>query len=139
MVKKVVIVGGGFAGLNVAKNLSRYSDFEIILIDINNYHFFPPLLYQVVSSFIDVSNISYPFRRIFQGKKNVRFHLGTLNNINDKDNYIETDNEIIKYDYLVLAMGTESNFFGNKNIEENALPIVSLPERWTELYPHFVL
>ncbi|WP_210151409.1 NAD(P)/FAD-dependent oxidoreductase [Chryseobacterium scophthalmum] len=128
MKKKVVIVGGGFAGLNLAKNLSKNKNFEIKLVDVNNYHFFPPLLYQVASSFIDLSNISYPFRRIFQGHDNVRFHMGSLQNINTNENYIETEKTKLDYDYLVLAMGTESNFFGNKNIEENSLPMKTIPD-----------
>ena len=71
---KVVIVGGGFAGLNLAKKLVCKAGFEVTLVDTNNYHFFPPLLYQVSTAFIEASNISYPFRKMFQGKGNFRYH-----------------------------------------------------------------
>lgn len=75
---KIVIVGGGFAGLNLAKHLAGNQLFDITLVDKNNYHLFPPLLYQVSTAFIEASNISYPFRRMFQYKENLRFHLGEL-------------------------------------------------------------
>lgn len=72
--KKVVIVGGGFAGLNLAKKLANHDAYEVTLVDRNNYHFFPPLLYQVSTAFIEASNISYPFRRMFQGKRTLLFY-----------------------------------------------------------------
>jgi len=74
MKKRIVVIGGGFAGINLIKNLYALRDVEIILIDKNNYHYFPPLIYQVASSFIEPSNISYPFRKMLQGKDNVRFY-----------------------------------------------------------------
>ena len=77
-VKRVVIVGGGFAGINLIKKLSKDNRFHITLVDKNNYTFFPPLLYQVATAFIEPSNISYPFRRLFQKKHNLRFHMGCL-------------------------------------------------------------
>src|SRR5688572_16765902 len=76
--KKVVVVGGGFAGINLVKKLGKDKRFHITLVDKNNYHFFPPLLYQVSTAFIEPSNISYPFRRLFQEKDNIRFHMGSL-------------------------------------------------------------
>ena len=94
---KVVIVGGGFAGLNLAKKLIRNDDFQVTLVDKNNYHFFPPLLYQVSTSFIEPSNISYPFRRMFQKKANFRFHLGCLTNIDIENNIVETDTGDVQY------------------------------------------
>lgn len=126
--KKVVIVGGGFAGLNLAKKLTNNKHFEVTVVDTNNYHFFPPLLYQVSTAFIEASNISYPFRKLFQGRKNVRFHMGTLLKVVPEINTIETDTGELSYDYLVLAMGTETNFFGNKNIIEKALPMKSIDD-----------
>src|SRR5438105_3527426 len=100
---RVVIIGGGFAGLNLVKHLAGENGFEVILVDKNNYHFFPPLLYQVATSFIEPSNITYPFRKMFQKKANVRFHQGSLQRINSESKYIETDTGIVSYDILVLA------------------------------------
>ncbi len=124
--KKVVVVGGGFAGINFIKKLSKDQRFQITLVDTNNYHFFPPLLYQVATAFIEPSNISYPFRRMFQQKKNLRFHLGTLTKINPESNSIETDTGTLSYDYLVLAVGTESNYFGMENVKQRALPMKTI-------------
>lgn len=128
MAKKVIIIGGGFAGLNLAKKLSGVREFEVILVDINNYHFFPPLLYQVSTAFIEPSNISYPFRKLFQGKKNLRFFMGKLVKVIPEINLIETDNGNLTYDYLILAMGTETNFFGNENVMKNALPMKTIED-----------
>ena len=89
--KTVVVVGGGFAGIDFIKGLAKNKSFNIILVDTNNYHFFPPLLYQVAAAFIEPSNISYPFRRMFQQKENIRFHLGSLMRVNTDVNNIETN------------------------------------------------
>ena len=78
MAKKIIIVGGGFAGLNLAKKLSNNQRFEVTVVDKNNYHFFPPLLYQVSTAFVEPSNITYPFRKLFQDRKNIRFYMGKL-------------------------------------------------------------
>lgn len=126
--KKIVIVGGGFAGVNLAKQLSGNSEFQIILVDKNNYHFFPPLLYQVATAFIETSNITYPYRKMFQAKKNIRFHYGTFLKVNAAENTIDTDTGSLRYDYLVLAMGTETNYFGMENVKANALPMKSIDD-----------
>jgi NADH dehydrogenase len=97
-------------------------------VDQHNYHFFPPLLYQVATAFIEPSNISYPFRKLFQEKNNVRFFMGKVGTINPTTNSIDTDNGSLSYDYLVLAMGTETNFFGNANVIANALPMKSVDD-----------
>lgn len=128
MKKKVVIVGGGFSGLNLAKSLAGNSRFEVVIVDRHNYHFFPPLLYQVATAFIEPSNISYPFRKLFQGKHNVRFFMGRLTFIHADEKKIDTDNGSLSYDYLVLALGTETNFFGNQNVIANALPMKSVDD-----------
>lgn len=125
---RIVIVGGGFAGINFAKQLAGKQDIEIILIDRNNYHFFPPLLYQVATSFIEPSNISYPFRKMFQEKGNIYFHYGSLVQINSAAKNIETTSGKFDYDFLVLAMGTETNFFGMANVEKNALPMKNIDD-----------
>ena len=126
--KKIIVVGGGFAGLNLAKSLANNSHYEVILVDKNNYHFFPPLLYQVSTAFIEASNISYPFRRMFQQKHNLHFFMGSLTNIDKENNSIETDNGILQYDYLVLAMGTETNYFGLENVKKSALPMKTIDD-----------
>ena len=124
--RKVVVVGGGFAGINIIKRLCRDQRFQVTLVDINNYHFFPPLLYQVATAFIEPSNISYPFRRMFQKKKNLRFHMGELLRVNPGNNTIETDTGTLNYDYLVLSVGTRSNYFGMDNVQRNTLPMKSI-------------
>lgn len=125
-IKKIVVVGGGFAGINFIKRLANDKRFHITLVDINNYNFFPPLLYQVATAFIEPSSISYPFRRLFQEKENLRFHLGCLNKINVESNTIETDTGVLSYDYLVLGIGTETNFFGMENVKKRSLPMKTI-------------
>lgn len=125
--KKIVIIGGGFAGLNLAKKLSKERRFHITLVDRNNYHFFPPLLYQVGTAFIEPSNISHPFRRLFQGK-NIHFYMGSLVEVIPSANSIVTDSGELQYDILVLAMGTETNFFGNEKIAKYAFPMKNIDE-----------
>jgi NADH:ubiquinone reductase (H+-translocating) len=127
-IKKVVVVGGGFAGINFVKALAKDKRFNVTLVDKNNYHFFPPLLYQVATAFIELSNISYPFRRMFQGKKNLRFHMGALKKVNPSDNMIETETGNLSYDYLVLALGTETNYFGMESVQQCSLPMKTIDE-----------
>jgi NADH dehydrogenase len=125
---KVVVVGGGFAGINLAKKLSGNKDIDVTIVDRNNYNFFPPLLYQVSTAFIEPSNISYPYRRLFQEEKNIHFYLGSLIKINIDANNIETTTGIVDYDYLVLSMGTETNYFGMVNIKRHALPMKTIDD-----------
>jgi len=125
---KVIIIGGGFAGINLAKKLSRNKSIQATLVDRNNYNFFPPLLYQVSTSFIEASNISYPFRKMFQYKENLRFFYGALKNINHQEKIIETDAGPLSYDYLVLAMGTETNYFGMQNVQKYSLPMKTIDD-----------
>ncbi len=127
-VKKVVVIGGGFAGINMIKKLAKDRRFHITLVDLNNYHFFPPLLYQVSTAFIEPSNISYPFRRMFQQKDNIRFHMGAMLRVNPDSNTVETTNGELSYDYLVLALGTETNYFGMENVKRSALPMKTIDE-----------
>lgn len=127
-IKKVVIAGGGFAGINLIKHLCKDNRFQITLVDKNNYHFFPPLLYQVATAFIEPSNISYPFRRMFQKKSNLRFHMGSLVKVNPEKNILETDTGELEYDYLVLSLGTETNYFGMERVKQNALPMKSIDD-----------
>ena len=124
--KQIVIIGGGFAGINLAKRLAKDNHFKIILIDRNNYHFFPPLIYQVATGFLETSSISYPFRKLFKNTKNIHFRLGTLIKVEPKTNTCYLDNGEIEYDYLVFATGAETNYFGNENIRNNAIPMKNI-------------
>jgi len=128
MKKHIVIVGGGFAGINLVKSLVNDNRFIITVVDKNNYHFFPPLIYQVATSFIEASNISYPFRKLFSNYKNVQFYMGSLIKVIPETKTIETDNGELRYDELVLAIGTESNFFGMENVQKCALPMKTIDE-----------
>ena len=127
MKKEIVVIGGGFAGLNLVKPLAEASDFHVTLVDMNNYNFFPPLLYQVATSFLEVSNICYPFRKLFHGK-NISFRLARLLKIMPEENRILLSNGELSYDSLVLATGTKSNYFGMKNIRMAALPMKTVDD-----------
>lgn len=129
--KRVIIAGGGLAGVNFIKRLSDDTRFHITLVDHNNYHVFPPLLYQVGTAFIEPSSISHPFRKMFQYKENLRLHLGGLTKVNPEQKTIETINGTLEYDYLVLAVGTETNYFGMKDVEKNALPLKKINDALT--------
>lgn len=125
---KIVVVGGGFAGVNFVKKMWNKEKFQVTLVDQDNYHFFPPLLYQVATAFIEPSNISYPFRRMFIGKNNMHFHLGKFIKVNPQMNTIETDTGFLEYDILVLAIGAETNYFGMANVEKDSLPMKSIDD-----------
>jgi NADH dehydrogenase len=128
MKKEIAVIGGGFAGLNLVKHLSENGDFHVTLVDMNNYHLFPPLLYQVATGFLDVSNIAYPFRKLFHGNKNIRFRLGKLQKVLPDDNKALLSTSELSYDYLVLATGTETNYFGMENIRRAALPMKTVDD-----------
>ena len=125
---KVVIVGAGFAGLKLARKLNNKQGFEVLLIDKFNYHQFQPLFYQVATAALDPSNISFPLRKAFQKSKNVRIRIEEVKQIDPAQNRIITDTEEITYDALVLALGADTNFFGNQNIATNAFPMKSTVE-----------
>lgn len=125
--KRVVIVGGGFGGLKLAQKLKK-SNYQVVLIDKNNYHQFPPLIYQVASSGIEPSSIAFPFRRLFQRRKDFYFRLAEVKSIHATEKIIQTSIGKLSYDYLVLAAGTTTNFFGNTQVEENAIPMKTLSE-----------
>jgi len=125
---KVVIVGAGFGGLRLARKLNNKTGFEVILIDRVNYHQFQPLLYQVATAALDASNISFPLRKVFQKSKNVRIRMAEVKEIIPSEHKVITNNEEIDYDVLVLATGTQTNFFGNQQLSENAFPMKSTVE-----------
>lgn len=125
---KVVILGGGFAGLKLARRLNDHDDIEVTLIDRNNYHQFQPLFYQVATAGLDASNISFPLRKAFQGSKNVAVRLAEVKQINTKENNILTDIGTFDYDRLVIATGADTNFFGNEELKANAFPMKSTIE-----------
>lgn len=125
--KRIVIVGGGLGGLELAFKLVD-DDYQVVLIDKNNYHQFPPLIYQVASGGLEPSSISFPFRRLFQGKKDFFFRMAKVESVNTDKNIINTTVGEIDYDYLVMAFGAKTNFFGNKDIEATTLPMKSVSE-----------
>ena len=124
MKKRIVIIGAGFAGVQLARNLDE-NIFDIMLIDKINYHQFQPLFYQVATSQIEPSSISFPLRYIFKNKKNIEIRLAEVLNINSDQKNIKTSIGHITYDILVIAMGCKTNFFGNEKIEKNAFTLKS--------------
>lgn len=114
--------------MNLAKKLAGVKGIEVVLVDRNNYNFFPPLIYQVASAFIEPSNISYPFRRMFQGKGNVRFYQAAFLSVDTAARRITTDRGILSYDYLVFAQGTQTNYFGLTAISGKALPLKNIED-----------
>lgn len=124
---RIVIVGGGFAGLKLARSLAL-KKFQVVLIDKNNFHQFQPLFYQVATAGLEPSSIAFPFRKMFQNIKNVHFRMGMVNNINHQEKYLETSFGKVNFDKLVLATGADTNFFGNANIAKYALPMKSVSE-----------
>ena len=124
---RVVIVGGGLGGLRLALSLKK-TNFQVVLIDKNNYNQFPPLIYQVASAGLEPSNISFPFRRLFQGKKNFFYRMGEVLSVDPVEKAVQTTFGTVHYDYLVLAAGATTNFFGNKDIEAHVLPMKTVTE-----------
>jgi NADH dehydrogenase len=125
--KKIVVIGGGFAGVNFAQNVAKSSHYQVTLVDKNNFNYFPPLLYQVSTSFLEPSSISYPFRKLFR-KDNIRFRMGEPVKIDPVTQTIYLKDGELSYDYLVFASGAKTNFFGNQNIEQNAIPMKTIDD-----------
>lgn len=125
---KVVIIGGGFAGLQLAKIL-RKADLKVILIDKQNHHQFQPLFYQVASGRLEPSSISFPFRKIFQKSKNIDFRMADIVKIlPDEKKLMTAYDRVVTYDHLVIATGCKTNFFGNKEMSENAFSMKTTQE-----------
>ena len=125
--KRIVIVGGGLGGLDLAFKLVD-GDYQVVLVDKNNYHQFPPLIYQVASGGLEPSSISFPFRRLFQGHKDFFFRMAEVESVDTAKKTILTTVGEIEYDYLVIAAGATTNFFGNKDIQATTLPMKSVSE-----------
>jgi NADH dehydrogenase len=126
--KKIVIVGGGFAGINFAEQLVDDTNFSITLVDKNNYNFFPPLLYQVATGYLESSNISYPFRKFFSRKKNFSFRMGAVTRVVQEENKVILTTGELNYDILVFATGTETNYFGMENVKRNSIPMKTVAD-----------
>ncbi|MEO5978050.1 MAG: FAD-dependent oxidoreductase, partial [Chryseolinea sp.] len=124
---RIVIIGGGFAGLEVAKGL-RHADVQTVLIDKYNHHCFQPLLYQVATSALETSSIVAPFRKLLSKQRDFYFRLGEVISIKSEENCIETSIGSLKYDYLVIANGAGTNFYGMKDVESNAYPMKTITD-----------
>ncbi|MBL0913735.1 MAG: NAD(P)/FAD-dependent oxidoreductase [Bacteroidia bacterium] len=125
--KRIVVIGGGFAGINFVKEM-RYTPYQIVMIDRHNYHTFQPLLYQVATAGLEPDSISYPLRRTLSISEDFIFRVADVKNIVPEKNYIETTLGDIEYDYLVICTGSKTNYFGNKRLEKNTWPMKSVPE-----------
>ena len=125
---KLVIIGAGFGGLRLARELNNKPGFEITLIDRFNYHQFQPLFYQVATAGLDASNISFPLRKVFHHSKNVKIRMANVLEIKTSDKHVTTSIGDFRYDVLVISTGADTNFFGNVNMEANAFPMKSTTE-----------
>ena len=119
---RIIIIGGGFAGLEVAKGLNGFKA-QTVLFDKNNHHTFQPLLYQVATSGLETSSIVFPFRKKFANQSDFYFRMGQVISIKPEENYIETSIGGVKYDYLVIANGATTNYYGMKDVEDNSIPV----------------
>jgi len=125
--KRIVIVGAGFAGLKIAQNLA-HTDYQVVLMDKNNYHQFQPLLYQVATAALSPSAVSFPLRRIFHQTDNVIFRMAVVKEIDKTKKIIHTNLGTIEYDILILSQGANTNYFGNQNIQKFCAPMKSTSE-----------
>src|SRR6478736_1647236 len=125
---KLIIIGGGFGGLRLARKLSNKAGFDITLLDRFNYHQFQPLFYQVATAGLDASDISFPLRKVFQKSKNVRVRLAEVQQIRAEEKKVVTDIGEFDFDALVIATGADTNFFGNPVLTEYAFPMKSTVE-----------
>jgi NADH dehydrogenase len=124
---RVIIIGAGFGGVELARQLKN-KEVEVLLIDRNNYHTFQPLMYQVATGTLASDSISFPLRKMFKNQKNFRFRLAEVLSIDTKNKMVHTSVADYDYDYLVIATGATSNFFGNKQVEKYALPMKNIIE-----------
>lgn len=125
--KRVVIIGGGFGGLHLAKTL-KGKNLQVVMLDKNNYHTFQPLLYQVATAGLEPDSIAYPIRKIFKFQENFFFRMANVEKVETSENRITTDIGSLEYDYLVLATGTTTNFFGMEGVAKHAMTMKSVTE-----------
>ncbi len=125
--KRVIIIGGGFGGIALAKKLCR-KEFQVVLMDKNNYHTFQPLLYQVSTGGLEPDSIAYPIRKVLQGYPNFYFRLAEVLEVDVNKNIVHTNIGDLKFDYLVVATGTKTNFFGNGELEKNSMAMKTIPQ-----------
>lgn len=126
--EKIVIVGAGFAGLRLAQSLINHPNYEVYLIDKQNYHQFQPLMYQVATARLEPASISFPLRKVFQKAKNVRIRITKVSKINFEEKFVNTPIGDFDYDHLVISIGCTTNYFGNKSIKKFAYPMKTIPE-----------
>jgi len=124
---RIVIIGGGFAGISMAKTLAN-KNVQVVLLDKHNYHTFQPLLYQVSTAGLEPDSIAYPLRKIIKNHNNTFFRLAEVEHIDTTNNVVETNIGNLTFDYLVIATGTKTNFFGNKTIEANSMAMKKVPQ-----------
>ncbi len=124
---KVIIIGGGFGGIEVAKKLKN-QPVEVLLLDKHNHHTFQPLLYQVATGSLEAPSVAFPLRKMFRKQNNLRFRIAEVSQINHSEKKVITDIGDFSYDYLVIATGATTNFFGNEDIEYYSLPMKNLKE-----------
>jgi len=126
--ERIVIIGGGFAGLTLAKKICKL-DYQVVLVDKYNYHQFQPLFYQVATAGLEPSSIAFPFRKLFQSeKRDFYIRIAEVSAVNTEEQYLDTSLGIMNYDYLVIAIGADTNFFGNENLAKHCLPMKSMGE-----------
>ncbi|RYE94604.1 MAG: NAD(P)/FAD-dependent oxidoreductase, partial [Oxalobacteraceae bacterium] len=126
--KRVVIVGAGFGGLKLARKLVDMPEFQVVLINKNNFHEFQPLYYQVATAGLEANSILFPLRAIFGDRKNFHIRVTNVTGVRPVDKVIDTDLGPVEYDYLVMATGADTNFFNQQNIINNAMPMKSVGE-----------
>ncbi len=124
---RIVIAGAGFAGITLARRISN-KDYQVVIIDRNNFHQFQPLLYQVAMSGIEPSSIAFPLRRLFRRKQNLHIRVAEIESITPEEKYLMTSEGRVNYDILVLATGVTTNYFGNKEIEKNTYSLKSVAD-----------
>ncbi len=125
--KCIIIVGAGFAGLRLARHLED-TPYDVLLLDKYNFHQFQPLMYQVATARLEPASISFPLRKVFQHSKNVRIRIAEVLSVDTQARKLQTSIGSFDYDYLVLAMGATTNYFGNAQIEKYSYPMKSVPE-----------
>lgn len=124
---RVVIIGGGFAGISLARQLAN-KELQVVLLDRHNYHTFQPLLYQVSTGGLEPDSIAYPIRKVLTDFPNFHFRLANVDEIVPEKNTVHSDIGKLKYDHLIVATGSKTNYFGNKQIEKYAMPMKTVPE-----------